>query len=74
MHKFSIIISIFIAMNYWVKHFKFNNMGSKHNLMIFLFIAGSGYLEELPCQSLVIFHASMFYNDLETARDRLINN
>jgi hypothetical protein len=39
-YRFSIS---FIAMNYLVRHFKFKNMGYKHNG--FLFNVGSGHLK-----------------------------
>jgi hypothetical protein len=40
----------------------------------FLFYTGSSHLEELPGQSLIIFHAGVFYNGLISVKQGLIHN
>jgi hypothetical protein len=40
----------------------------------FLFFVGSGHLQELSCQSFIIFRARIFYNDLISIRQGLNHN
>jgi hypothetical protein len=64
----------FILINLGAEHLKFNNMRFICNLMISYFFVGSGHLQELSCQSLIIFRARIFYNDLISIRQGLNHN